>query len=84
MKWGVIAILAMALTVAGPASAQNLSLRGPAWAQPILASDIIPTTGGRAVLGEAGVDIAARVTIAPNLGGVARVIRFEQSAAMKA
>jgi ketosteroid isomerase-like protein len=78
MKRGLIAILAMALAVAAPAAAQNMSLRGPAWAQPLLASDIIPTTGGRAVLGEAGVDIAARVTIAPNQGGVARVIRFEQ------
>lgn len=36
-----------------------------------------PTTGGRAALNEPGIDIAARVTIAPRRGGVARVVRYE-------
>jgi ketosteroid isomerase-like protein len=69
-------LAALALTVEG-AAAQNLSLRAPAWAQPLLASDIIPTLGGRATLAEEGVITAVRVTIAPLGGGVARVIRFD-------
>jgi ketosteroid isomerase-like protein len=74
---GFAAALAALVLSAGAASAQNLSLRGPAWAQPLLASDIIPTNGGRAALNEPGIEVAARITIAPNQGGVARVIRFE-------
>lgn len=66
-----------ALAFSTSAAAQNLSLRGPAWAQPLLASDVVPTNGGRAALNEPGVDVAARITIAPNAGGVARVVRFE-------
>ena len=42
-------------TLAGAALAQNLSLRAPDWAQPLLASDITPTTGGRAVLAAEGI-----------------------------
>ncbi len=78
-RGGWIAALTVAcMALAAPALAQNMSLRGPAWAQPLLASDIIPTTGGRAALNEAGIDVAARVTLAPYQGGVARVIRYEQ------
>src|SRR5688572_6286926 len=66
-----------ALAFGMSASAQNLSLRGPAWAQPLLATDVVPTNGGRAALNEPGVEVAARITIAPNSGGVARVVRFE-------
>ncbi|HVZ99287.1 MAG TPA: nuclear transport factor 2 family protein [Caulobacterales bacterium] len=76
MKRGIVLALALALS-AGVVEAQNLSLRGPAWAQPLLAADLTPTTGGRLTLNEAGVDLAARVTLAPNQGGVARVIRYE-------
>ncbi len=67
------------LTVAwiGPASAQNLSLRAPAWAEALIAADITPTTGGRATLAGEGIDAAVRVSIAPTSGGVARVIRYE-------
>jgi ketosteroid isomerase-like protein len=65
------------LVVAAPSAAQNLSLRAPAWAQPLLAADIVPTNGGRAVLAADGVDISVRVTIAPARGGVARVIRYD-------
>lgn len=75
------ALLGLTLALSAPASAQNLSLRAPAWAQPLLATDIIPTTGGRAALAAEGVDTAVRVTIAPGRGGVARVIRFEQRGA---
>ncbi len=71
---GCVAALALS---AGAAFAQNLSLRAPAWAQPLLASDIIPTLGGRATLAEEGIVTAVRVTIAPIGGGVARVIRFD-------
>jgi ketosteroid isomerase-like protein len=74
------ALAALVLGV-GAAGAQNLSLRGPAWAQPLLASDIIPTNGGRAALNEPGIAVAARITIAPNPGGVARVVRFEDRGA---
>jgi ketosteroid isomerase-like protein len=71
------AICGLALAVVAPAAAQNLSLRAPAWAQPLLAADIIPTTGGRAVLSAEGIEVAVRVTIAPARGGVARVIRYD-------
>lgn len=73
----VIAALALG---AGPAAAQNLSLRAPAWAQTLLASDATPTLGGRATLAAEGVSTSVRVTIAPQPGGVARVIRFDQRA----
>lgn len=66
------------LAASAPAFAQNLSLNAPDWATPMIASDITPTTGGRATLQEEGITFAARVTIAPVNGGVARVIRFEQ------
>ncbi len=72
-----LAVLAAAGTL-GTASAQNMTLTGPQWAQTLLAADITPTTGGRAELADAGVTFAVRVTIAPLDGGVARVIRFEQ------
>lgn len=75
-------IVALAMLAAGgvlgAASAQNLTLSGPAWAQTLLAADITPTNGGRANLADAGETWAVRVTIAPLDGGVARVIRFEQ------
>lgn len=73
-------VLAAALMVAAPASAQNLALRSPAWAQAMLSADVTPTTGGRAALNEDGIVFAARVTIAPLQGGVGRVIRFEDRA----
>ena len=62
---------------ATPAAAQNLSLRAPGWAQALVASDVIPTTGGRAAIAADGIEFAARITIAPVDGGVARVIRYE-------
>lgn len=71
------ALCGAVLLFSAPAWAQNLSLRAPPWATPLIAADIIPTTGGRAVLAEDGIDIAVRVTIAPPRGGVARVIRYE-------
>ena len=71
--------LAAALTLmAFPAAAQNLSMRAPAWAQTLLSSDATPTLGGRATLAAEGVSTSVRVTIAPQPGGVARVIRFDQ------
>jgi ketosteroid isomerase-like protein len=73
----VAAVCGLALALSAPATAQNLSLRAPAWAQPLIATDITPTTGGRAVLAEEGVTVAVRVTIAPPRGGIARVIRYE-------
>jgi ketosteroid isomerase-like protein len=71
------ALCGAALLVTAAASAQNLSLRAPPWALPLVGADITPTTGGRATLGGEGVDLAVRVTIAPADGGVARVIRYE-------
>jgi ketosteroid isomerase-like protein len=71
------AICGAAFLFAASASAQNLSLRAPSWALPLIGADITPTTGGRAVLADDGVDLAVRVTIAPANGGVARVIRYE-------
>jgi len=71
------AVCALALSMAAPAVAQNLTLRAPQWAQALLAADVTPTTGGRASIGAEGVDLAIRVTIAPTRGGVARVIRYD-------
>ena len=79
MRGRILAVLALgALAFAGVASAQNLSLRGPPWAQALLSADTTPTTGGRATLADPGLTYAVRVTIAPMQGGVARVIRIEQ------
>jgi ketosteroid isomerase-like protein len=72
--WCALAIAA----AAAPALAQNLALRAPGWAQPLTATDVTPTTGGRAILVADGVNVSVRVTIMPAQGGVARVIRFDQ------
>ena len=69
--------VAALLLAAAPAAAQNLSLQAPAWAQTLVAGDVIASTGGRAVLASEDLPFAARVTIAPLEGGVARVIRYE-------
>jgi ketosteroid isomerase-like protein len=66
------------LVLSAPAAAQNLSLRAPPWATPLIGSDIISTTGGRAILAAEGIEVSVRVTIAPPRGGVARVIRYDQ------
>ncbi len=67
----------LALLLASPVFAQNLSLRAPQWAQVLTAADVTPTTGGRALIAAEGVDLAVRVTIAPPSGGVARVVRYD-------
>jgi ketosteroid isomerase-like protein len=74
------AVCAAAFLLAVPASAQNLSLRAPPWATPLIASDIIATTGGRAALAGDGIVVSARVTLASPRGGVARVVRYDQRA----
>ncbi|HEX8901729.1 nuclear transport factor 2 family protein [Vitreimonas sp.] len=71
------ALCGAVLLASTAAFAQNLSLRAPAWAQSLVAADIIPTTGGRAALAADGVDMSVRVTLAPTRGGVARVIRYD-------
>src|SRR5262245_58366156 len=71
------AICGAALVLAAPAFAQNLSLRAPAWAQAMLATDVTPTTGGRPLIVAEGIPLSVRVTIAPSSGGVARVIRYD-------
>lgn len=73
-------VFASAALLAGPAAAQNLSLRAPGWASPLIAADSTPTLGGRAALGAEGIETSVRVTVAPNPGGVARVIRFDATA----
>lgn len=75
--WRATGLGLLALLATAHAHAQNLSLRAPPWAQPLVAADVTPTTGGRAILAGEGIDIAVRVTIAPNRGGVARVIRYD-------
>jgi ketosteroid isomerase-like protein len=72
------ACVALALAVSAGASAQNLALRAPDWAQALTATDVTPTTGGRAILLADGIPVSVRVTIQPAQGGVARVIRFDQ------
>lgn len=69
----------LALCPFSVASAQSVALSAPSWAAPLVASDTMPTTGGRADIAADGVALAARVTIAPLQGGVARVIRYESS-----
>lgn len=71
------ALCGAVLLISTAAFAQNLSLRAPAWAQSLVAADIIPTTGGRAALAADGIDMSVRVTLAPMRGGVARVIRYD-------
>ncbi len=71
------AVGGLALLLATPATAQNLSLRAPAWAQALLSADVTPTTGGRAFIAAEGIPLSVRVTIAPARGGVARVIRYD-------
>ena len=77
----MIRILAAAalccFVLALPAAAQNLSLRAPAWAQALLATDVTPTTGGRPLIVAEDVLLSVRLTIAPTRGGVARVIRYD-------
>ena len=71
-------ILAVALAaLAGVALAQGTAGRAPPWAQTLIASDIVATTGGRARLLGDGIEFAVRLTIAPAQGGVARVIRLD-------
>src|SRR5690242_11067013 len=70
--------LSLAVALSASATAQNLALRAPDWAQPLTATDVTPTTGGRAILVADGVSVSVRVTIVPAQGGVARVIRFDQ------
>ena len=72
------AICGAALVLGAPASAQNLALRAPAWAQAMVSTDVTPTTGGRSMITAEGIPVSVRVTIAPSSGGVARVIRYDQ------
>lgn len=72
-----VAVCGLAFLLAAPAAAQNLSLRAPQWAQALVAADVTPTTGGRAMIAADGIDMAVRVTIASPNGGVARVIRYD-------
>jgi ketosteroid isomerase-like protein len=80
MRFLCVAALAALALGAFPAAAQNLSLRAPLWAQPLVATDVTPTTGGRLLLEGEGIVTAVRVTIMPTRGGVARVIRYDARA----
>lgn len=74
---GAAALCSAVLLMGAPALAQNLALRAPQWAQALLAADVTPTTGGRALISAPDVALSARITIAPSRGGVARVIRYD-------
>ncbi|MEZ5994861.1 MAG: DUF4440 domain-containing protein [Hyphomonadaceae bacterium] len=76
-RFRAAAMSALLLLAAGQAQAQNLSLRAPQWAQALLSADVTPTTGGRATIAAAGIDMAVRLTIASPNGGVARVVRYD-------
>ncbi len=71
------ALCGAAFLLGAPASAQNLALRAPQWAQAMVSADVTPTTGGRSLILAEGIALAVRVTIAPAAGGVARVIRYD-------
>ncbi|MBY0566363.1 MAG: DUF4440 domain-containing protein [Hyphomonadaceae bacterium] len=79
-KFSRALVFGLALVLSAPAAAENLSLRAPAWATPLVSTDIIATTGGRAALAADGIELSVRVTVAPQRGGVARVIRYDQRA----
>jgi len=74
---GAAAMGLAACVVSGAALAQASLVRAPEWAQRLAINDTLATTGGRATLAAEGLDFAVRVTIAPNQGGVARVIRVD-------
>lgn len=74
---GATLLFATCVVAATQAGAQNLSLRAPSWAQPLVSADVTPTTGGRAILAAEGIDLSVRVSIAPYSGGVARVVRYD-------
>lgn len=76
----VLTAFVIACAFAAPALAQNLTLRAPDWATRLVASDLLPTTGGRAVLAGEGLTLSVRLTIAPYQGGVARVVRYDSGA----
>lgn len=78
--WLGAALCGAALLIGGTAFAQNLALRAPQWAQALLSADVTPTTGGRSLILAEGIPVAVRVTIAPSRGGIARVIRYDQTA----
>jgi ketosteroid isomerase-like protein len=70
-------IIAAASLAPQAATAQIAGARTPGWAQTLVASDVIASTGGRSTLQGPGIDFSVRVTVAPNQGGVARVIRID-------
>ncbi|MBX3430291.1 MAG: nuclear transport factor 2 family protein [Hyphomonadaceae bacterium] len=76
-RLGAVVACVIAFFFSAPAFAQNLSLRAPQWAQALVAADVTPTTGGRAMIAADGIDMAVRVTLASPNGGVARVIRYD-------
>jgi len=72
-------IIAM-LALAAPAAAQVTS-RAPDWARPLLVVDADAVLVRQSALAAPEGGIAARLSIAPAQGGVARLVRFEASPA---
>lgn len=72
----IIAVLALA----APAAAQ-VTARAPEWARPLLISDQDAVRVRQSALAAPEGGIAARLSIAPAQGGVARLIRFDSSSA---
>lgn len=69
-----------ALALAAPAAAQVMS-RAPEWARPLLVVDADAVLVRQSALAAPEGGIAARLSIAPAQGGVARLVRFEASPA---
>jgi ketosteroid isomerase-like protein len=76
-----VSLLAAAAVLFGAtASAQSaLNVNVPPWARELLSADFDTINGGRPTLVGLSTDLAVRVTIVPREGGVARVIRYEQT-----
>lgn len=74
---GILVALALACAVA-PASAQVAS-RAPEWARPLLVTDTSAVNVRQSVLAAPEGGIAVRVSVAPAQGGVARLIRFQNT-----
>lgn len=68
------------LAVAAPAAAQT-NARAPEWARPILVNDAEAMRLNRPNLTAQEGGVAVRLTIAPAMGGVARLVRYDSSPA---
>ena len=75
-----IVVALMLACAAAPAAAQVAS-RAPEWARPLLVTDTTAVNVRQSVLAAPEGGVAVRLSVAPAQGGVARLIRFENTPA---